>query len=466
VSAPGLGGRRARPESLVRRLIWLAAGWSLALLLGTGVALSIFFAHAAMSRFEKGLVDVTDALYAGSSVGEGQTVLAPALTDARALRAYSGRYWQISEPANRRVRPLVRSRSLWDSEMAVPPDLLGKVEKNAGAPFFYDALGPAKEKLRAVAVESRLPGRVQPVLFMAAEDRGPVDADIHRFALVTAATLAVLGAGLVAAVFIQVRVGLSPLFAMVREVSEVRVGKAERLVRAYPEELAPLAGELNALLDHNQDVVERQRTHVGNLAHALKTPISVMLAEAEAKRSPLAEVVIRQAEAMRGHVEHHLRRARAAARSQGSGERTSVEPVLEEIARTLARVYRTVDLDWDAIKGLAFAGERQDLMEMAGNLMENACKWSRGQVMVRAEAASGQRGLLRILVEDDGPGLPADQRAAVLKRGERLDESAPGSGLGLSIVDELARAYGGKVELADSELGGLKAVLELPAAEA
>ena len=451
--------------SLVRRLIWLAAGWSLALLLCTGVALSIFFARAAMSRFEQGLVDVTDALYAGSSVGEKQAVLAPALTDARALRAYSGRYWQISEPVRTaQVQALVRSRSLWDSEMAVPPDLLARIEKNAGAPVFYDAVGPAKEKLRAVAVESRLPGRVAPVLFMAAEDRGPVDQDIRRFAIVTAATLALLGAGLVAAVVIQVRVGLKPLFDMGHEIAEVRQGKAQRLARAYPEELAPLAGELNALLDHNQDVVERQRTHVGNLAHALKTPISVMLAEAEASKGPLAEVVRRQAEAMRGHVEHHLRRARAAARSQGSGERTPVEAVLDEIARTLARVHRTIDIDWDAPAALAFAGERQDLMEMAGNLMENACKWSRGQVSARAEAVPGS-ALLRLIVEDDGPGLPADQRASVLRRGERLDETAPGSGLGLSIVDELARAYGGKVELGDSELGGLRAVLELPRAE-
>lgn len=452
--------------SLVRRLIWLAAGWSLALLLCTGLALSIFFARAAMSRFEQGLVDVTDALYAGSSVGDGQTVLAPALTDARALRAYSGRYWQISAPVRTaQVQALVRSRSLWDSEMAVPPDLLARIEKNAGAPVFYDAVGPAKEKLRAVAVESRLPGRLAPVLFTAAEDRGPVDQDIRRFALVTAATLALLGAGLVAAVVIQVRVGLKPLFDMGHEIAEVRQGKAQRLARGYPAELAPLAGELNALLDHNQDVVERQRTHVGNLAHALKTPISVMLAEAETSKTPLAEVVTRQAEAMRGHVEHHLRRARAAARSQGSGERTPVEPVLDEIARTLARVHRNIDIDWDAPTGLAFAGERQDLMEMAGNLMENACKWSRSQVTARAEAHPGAR-VLRLVVEDDGPGLPADQRASVLRRGERLDESAPGSGLGLSIVDELARAYGGSVELADSELGGLKATVQLPLAEA
>jgi signal transduction histidine kinase len=260
-------------------------------------------------------------------------------------------------------------------------------------------------------------------------------------------------------------VGLGPLFAMGREIGAVRRGKAQRLSRSYPSELAPLAGELNALLDHNQEVVERQRTHVGNLAHALKTPLSVMLTEAEGEPGALAEVVTRQAQAMREHVEHHLRRARAAARSPGSGERTPVAEVLDELSRTLERIFTgKVRIDWDAPDELEFAGERQDLLEMAGNVLENACKWSRGRVRALAEAAPDPRRFV-LTVEDDGPGLPPEMRAAVLKRGERLDENAPGSGLGLSIVDELARAYGGRLTLTESSLGGLKIVLDLPQAE-
>ena len=264
----------------------------------------------------------------------------------------------------------------------------------------------------------------------------------------------------------QVVVGLTPLFAMRREVAGVRQGKAQRLAGAYPRELAPLASELNALLDHNQEVVERQRTHVGNLAHALKTPISVMLAEADRDPSPLAAVVDRQAEAMRRQVEHHLRRARAAARSQGSGERTPVAEVLDELSRTLERIFqaRGVDIDWEADDGLAFLGERQDLQEIAGNLLENACKFCHGRVRVNAEPAAP--GRLQLTVEDDGPGLDEAQGAEVLKRGARLDESAPGSGLGLSIVDELARAYGGSLTLSRSGLGGLRVDLDLPSAEA
>ena len=227
----------------------------------------------------------------------------------------------------------------------------------------------------------------------------------------------------------------------------------------------PLADELNALIAHNQDVVERQRTHVGNLAHALKTPLSVMLTEARQQPGALADVVEHQAELMRGQVDHHLRRARAAARAQSVGERTLVEPVLDELAVTLEKIFQDKNLviDWRCPEDLCFRGEKQDFLEIAGNVMENAGKWGKGKVRVTAQAEGP--GRLRLMVEDDGPGLPPDRRGEVLKRGARLDESAPGSGLGLAIVDELARAYGGGLELAESSLGGLKVVLSLPSAE-
>jgi len=244
----------------------------------------------------------------------------------------------------------------------------------------------------------------------------------------------------------------------------VRKGRAERVAGRYPAELEPLAEELNALVAHNQDVVERQRTHVGNLAHALKTPLSVMLTEARLNDSALAEVVRRQAEAMRLQVDHHLRRARTAARAQGSRDRTMVGPALEELARTLERIFerRAVVIEWTAPEALAFQGERQDLLEIAGNVLENASKWCKRGVWVEAEAISPER--LRLVVEDDGPGLPAERRDEVLKRGARLDESAPGSGLGLSIVDELVRAYGGAMTLGQSRRGGLLVNIELPRA--
>lgn len=457
---PGLGRR-----SLVGRLVLLAAGWSLAVLIVTGLSLTAFFQQAALSRFDLGLTDLIDGLNAGVSVEDGE-VRAPALTDTRALRVYSGRYWKIAEPGpNHTVRLIVQSRSMFDQDLKIPPDVVARIAATPAVQVFYEVEGPLDKPLRATAMQVQLTGREAPVILMAAEDRSPVDREARRFAALTAGALVIMGVGILAAVFIQVRVGLQPLFRLRGEVADVRKGKVERIVGDYPSELEPLATELNALVAHNQDVVERQRTHVGNLAHALKTPISVMLTEANQQPGQLAEVVSRQAEAMRSHVEHHLRRARAAARSQSHGERSLVEPVIDELAVTLERIFQDkgVEIDWRCPDDLCFRGERQDLQEMAGNIMENAGKWSKGRVRAVAAAVSPER--LVITVEDDGPGLPADRRDEVLKRGARLDESAPGSGLGLAIVDELARAYGGSLVLGDSAMGGLKVELALPRAE-
>jgi signal transduction histidine kinase len=450
--------RRIGAPSLVGRLIILAAGWSLLVLLATGLALTAFFNQAALSRFDQGLRDTVDGLYAGSTVGDGGEVLAPPLTDARALRAYSGKYWQLSELTPQGgIRPLVRSRSLWDSELPAPADPL-----KPGATVRYDTRGPQGEPLRAVALTGQLPGRQAPVVFMAAEDRTPVDKDAQRFAVRTAIALVLLGAGIILAVFIQVRIGLQPLFALKKEVASLRRGRSEQVTGSYPAELAPLAQELNALVVHNREVIERQRTHVGNLAHALKTPLSVMLEEARLTPGPLADTVSRQAQTMQTQVDHHLRRARTAARSQSSRDRTRLAPVLDELSRTLERIFRDkgVEIDWDVPDDLAFQGERQDLLEMAGNAMENAAKFSKRHVRVTAERLPGER--LRLNIEDDGPGVAPERREEMLERGSRLDESAPGSGLGLSIIDDLARAYGGSIGLDGSDLGGLKVCLELP----
>ena len=456
-----------RRPSLAGRLVILAAGWTLAVLMVSAVVLAMLFQQAALRRFDQGLGELITNLVAGTTIDDQGEVLAPAITDTRALRAYSGRYWQIAQPlADGRIQLVARSRSLWDVDLKAPVDLAAQLKARPGKAVTYETHGPLGEPLRARATQAELPGRRTPVIFMVAEDLSQINSDVASFVTATAVVFLLLGAGMVGAVVIQVRVGLNPLFALRREVAQVRRGKAERVVQAYPSELTPLADELNALMAHNQEVVERQRTHVGNLAHALKTPLSVMLTEAGQQPGPLSEVVSRQAEAMRLQVDHHLRRARAAARTQGSGERTSVAEVLDELSRTLERisVEKGVQVDWDAEDDLYFLGERQDLLELAGNAMENGCKWCRGRVKVRAEAISPDR--LRLVVEDDGPGLSPQEAEAALRRGARLDESAPGSGLGLNIIDELARAYGGALKLEASRMGGLMVTLDLPRAEA
>lgn len=455
--------------SLTRRLVLLAAVWSFAVLTAASLLLTAQFRSAFLARFDEQLATQVENLLARTEVVDGQVHTAD-FVDQRASRAHSGRYWQISRIGpNGRLQVLERSNSLFegDEDLVTPREGISELGRDPISTYRYNTVGPVGEPLRAVARVSVLPtvGGNLPLLFVMAEDRRPIDEGARRFAATATTALILLGLGLMTAVFIQVRVGLQPLFDLRREVAEVRKGRADKLAKVYPAELAPLAEELNALVAHNQEVVERQRTHVGNLAHALKTPISVMLAEANANPGPLAEVVKRQSEAMHGHVEHHLRRARAAARSQTNREQTPIEPVLDELARTLERIFREqrVSVDWRCPSDLAFQGERQDLLEIVGNVLENACKWSAGRV--RAEASAIDAEKLKIVIEDDGPGLPADRRADVLKRGARLDEKRPGSGLGLSIVDELARAYGGDLALDDSSMGGLKVEITLPRAE-
>ncbi|WP_454714519.1 ATP-binding protein [Caulobacter segnis] len=454
-----------RRRSLVRRLVLIAGGWTLLVVLVAGIFLTAQFRDAAIRRFDQSLAVLTDDLYAGSTVDSGQ-LRAPFLTDIRATRAYSGRYWVIlDKKADGSMTPVVRSRSLFDSDLMLASSQIDLLEAAPGKTQYFDLRGPQDKPLRAAAIQAQLPGYPDAVVFLAAEDRSPIDADADRFAGTTAIALLILGFGLILAVVVQVRFGLQPLFRLRREVASVRRGKAERLADDYPEELEPLSRELNALLAHNQEVVERQRTHVGNLAHALKTPLSVMLTEASQQPGQLAEVVERQAQTMREQVDHHLRRARAAARSQTSGERTPVEPILDELAVTLERIFQDkgVEIDWRCPEDLAFQGEKQDFLEVVGNVMENAGKWSKGRIRVDAVAVGETR--MSVTVDDDGPGLPPEERAQALKRGQRLDENAPGSGLGLSIVDELARAYGGSVQLGESPLGGLRVTLDLPRAE-
>jgi signal transduction histidine kinase len=462
-----LGRYLGRPgRSLTRRLIWLASAWIVVALLATGLVLTSQFQESGLRRLGGVLNNTIDQLVRAATIEDGQVVV-PQIQDARTLDILSGKYWAVAESDGEGELVIIaRSTSLWDADMPIPGSLGERVAEAAGATVSYNALGPNNaEPLRVAASQKRLPGRDEPVVFIAAINRSNIDADTRQFATLTWIALGLLGAGLMAAVFFQVRIGLRPLYELGQEIGDVRKGRATRISQDYPVEIAPLAEQLNKLLDHNQEVVERQRTHVGNLAHALKTPLSVMLAETEGQSGTLPEIVRRQSEIMRGQVDHHLRRARAAARAQGSGERTAVAEVLDEMAVMLERVFQSKDvvIDWRAPDELMFRGERQDLQEMVGNLLENACIWSERRVKVSAGATG--LGRLLLVIEDDGPGLPEDRRDEVLKRGTRLDEDVPGTGLGLSIVDELVRAYEGRLTLGDSEMRGLKVMLELPAAE-
>jgi signal transduction histidine kinase len=268
----------------------------------------------------------------------------------------------------------------------------------------------------------------------------------------------------------QVRFGLAPLSRISRGLAAIRSGKAEKLEGSFPVEIEPLARETNALIDANREIVERARTHVGNLAHALKTPLSVMVNEAAARNDPFAGKVREQTDIMRDQITRHLERARLAARATVVGTVTEVNPIVTALARTMEKIYhaRGIAIDIDAPGQARFRGERQDLEEMVGNLVDNACKWAQSRVNVEVLPSGGAGGapapVLRLVVDDDGPGLTATQREQVGNRGRRLDETKPGSGLGLSIVVELAQLYGGELVLGTAPIGGLRAELVLPAA--
>jgi signal transduction histidine kinase len=306
-----------------------------------------------------------------------------------------------------------------------------------------------------------------------AGDAAEIDEELRGFDEALLVTFSVLAVVLLLTTMFQVRFGLAPLKRISEGLAAIRSGTAERLQGRFPEEIAPLARETNALIDANRDIVQRARTHVGNLAHALKTPLSVMMNEAAARsEDPLAAKVREQIGIMRDQVSRHLERARLAARLTTVGTVTEVSPVVTALARTMEKIHhdRGVAIDVEAPVDARFLGERQDLEEMVGNLVDNACKWARSRVTVevlreRIKAANGA-STVRLVIDDDGPGLTASEREEVqmAPRGRRLDETKPGSGLGLSIVLELAHLYGGDLALGTAPIGGLRAELVLPAA--
>ncbi|NJO38223.1 MAG: sensor histidine kinase [Rhizobiales bacterium] len=350
-----------------------------------------------------------------------------------------------------------RSASLWAQALILPHPESEEVVLPGGS-------GPSGQALRVLVRPILLPGQDRPYWYAVAGDESELRGPKNRFDGLLALTLAMLFAGVLAAILIQVRFGLQPLFRIQRALSAIRSGESRRLEGAYPSEIQPLAHELNALIDHSETLIERAQTHVGNLAHGLKTPLSVLANEVRGKDTPLGQLVERQTTLMRQQVEHHLSRARAAATSNILGARSEVGPVLDDLQRTLGRIHeeRAIAIEVACQPSLVFRGARHDLEEMLGNLMDNACKWAKSRVQVQAER-HGDRIMLTI--EDDGDGLPPSKREEVLKRGRRLDESVPGTGLGLSIVVDLASLYGGSLALGDAALGGLSATLQLPAGE-
>ena len=456
---------RSARNSIARRLFIAAAFSSFLVLLVAGVFLSALYRTTAQRAFDDRLNVYLRALVADVALSAEEGGPLGQMGEPQFELTNSGWYWQVTRIDS--PSPLVRSsRSLFAERLPVLSDM--KVSSDDFGLRTATVTGPDDRPLRLLERTIDMGNDGQWLIQVAATSED-LTQQIRTFIFALTGSFLLVCAALVGATALQVRYGLRPLHRLQDEVSAIRRGQTERIAGPYPDDLAPLAGELNLLIASNREVVERARTQVGNLAHALKTPLSVIGNEAASDLTPLAEKVSEQAALMRDQVAWYLERARAAARSTVIGASADVAPSLGALVRTFEKIYfdRNIDFAFDCSPGLRFRGERQDLEEMLGNLIDNAGKWASGRVLVTAAevqrvSGAASPGYLVVSIEDDGPGLPAERREEAMGRGQRLDETKPGSGLGLSIVADLAKVYGGSLELADSRLGGLKAILRLP----
>jgi signal transduction histidine kinase len=454
-----------RANSLALRLFLWAAGWTIAIVLATGIVLSSLYRDAVERAFDGRLQVYLRTLVADLAAPEvPDDKLAQGVSEPLFELPLSGWYWQVTQLDS--AKPEIRaSRSLWDGGLPRLPVPTATAALGVRSGYVN---GPEDQKLRLVERNVDL-GEEGNYLVAVAGDAAEIEDDIKGFNRALFVTFCALALVLLLTTAFQVQFGLAPLKRISQQLASIRSGQAERLEGNFPVEIAPLAREANALLDANREIVERARTHVGNLAHALKTPLSVVMNEAAARADdPLSQKVREQAGVMRDQITRHLERARMAARLTVVGTVTAVTPVMHAIARTMEKTHRDKDLRLkvDSPEDAQFRGEQQDLEEMVGNLVDNACKWAQSRVSIEVlkERTDDDRRMVRIIVDDDGPGLTPAEREQVTRRGRRLDETKPGSGLGLSIVVELAALYGGTFTLGTAPLGGLRSELVLPAA--
>ena len=439
--------------SLTRRMITIAALWITVLLVGGGFALDRVLSDAITRNFDSQLEYVLNAMIGSAELGPDREVtFSRPLGDQRFLEPYSGLYWQISAKGHEPFR----SRSLWDRALRQGVDHHGDQLHVVDSDEFDG------EPLRVLDREIRLPGSETEWRFQVAASRVGLNDQIKVLRRTLVRSFALLGLGLVILAALQATYGLWPLRSLRRALAAVRSGISTRVETQLPNEVAPLVIELNDLLAHNEKQAEEARRHAGNLAHALKTPLTVLMNEATAGGPDLAEVVVKATMMMRRQVDHHLARARAVGRRANTQARAEVWASLKAVERAVARMHRHVTVDLAGVKDAEVHVERQDLDEIVGNLIENAAKYGQGRVFVTVVRDGG---MIELQIEDDGPGIPEAERGKLFERGARLDTGKPGTGLGLAIVRDVIEIYEGTITLDESEdLGGLMVRVRLPAA--
>jgi signal transduction histidine kinase len=458
-----------RSGSLSRRLMIVATAWIIPLLLFGGWALDETITKSLTRNFDRQIKQYLESMIAAAEIDEvGEVRFTRALGDQRFFEQDSGLYWQVNVPGQKPFK----SRSLWDRTLPLNMAADHRTEHTVTRVVLRDErTGSDPERLRIIDQDIRLPRAKTAIRFAVAANIEEVEEQIARFRRTLFRSLGVTGLGLIFLSAFQATYGLSPLRAVRRGLEAVKTGRAKRLAEAFPPEIQPLANEMNDLLDHSDKAAEQARTHAGNLAHALKTPMAVLLNEARTNPANLADTVTAQVEQMQRHVDHHLARARALAQRATLGLRTAVWPSLQSLKRTLEKIYQDKDIIIE-ITGddtAQFRGEKQDLEEVLGNLLDNACKYGGPDVRVTVKTERDFRGetFVHLTIEDSGVGIPESHRERLFQRGARLDTDQAGTGLGLAIVRDVTELYGGRVELSRSaEFEGLQVNLWLPAATA
>ena len=447
-------------KSLGGRLLAAAGLWTILVLGIGGFVLSFAFSSYVKDDTENRLTSLLDNVIGLTQVGTDNILrFTRPLSDQSFDTPYSGWYWQINEKG----QTAMRSRSLWDQDIAT------EMDKPRFELMFRSAEGPDGQILTIAERDIVFPEASDRVFrFIIAADTAKMRDAIYKFDRLLFWSLALIALAIFASVVAQITYALRPIRSVRASLSDVRKGLQSHVSDDVPDDLLPLSQEINALIDHNDKIIDRARTHVGNLAHALKTPLSVISNHAHEHKDPKTrEILTKQSDQMLTHINHHLKRARIA--GGGTGKGVELEPIVNSLIGAMKRLYneRELSFTYDGDKFLMFDGESEDLNEIIGNLVDNASKWAKSRVDITAHKVkdSPRRAMFVLNIDDDGGGVPEAQREVLFERGKRLDEQVAGTGLGLNIVREIAELYSGQATLKASPSGGLRASIILPLKE-
>ena len=454
--------------SLKQRLLISTLVGSVILTITTGIFLSVLFSLSTEKQFDNRLQTTLTELVGATRIMDNKVMLDLQHSAPNFSSLFSGWYWQIVDGPS--GKSLFKSVSLHNSSLLkqFKDDDKIRLENNQGQVFRTYLMGPVQDNIRVYAQYITFPERDAPILYIISGNSELLNAEARSFYWMIAAGLSLLVLGLTLGAYFQLRFVLKPLENLKNYLAEIRIGDGKSIEGNLPQEIMPVANEINSLIDANRQVIERARTHVGNLAHALKTPISVLLNASDNKTDANSKLVFEQVKLMNVQITHHLNRARMIASTDTVATKIYVSPVASSIVNALKKINfdKNVNVELNVDEHVCFYGEKQDLEELIGNLIDNAFKWCDQRVVINIQAAPKpqQTKQLHITIEDDGPFMPPKELKKVLQRGHRIDENMAGTGLGLSIVKELTSLYNGEFNLHQSNLGGLKAELWLPLA--